>query len=47
MELIEAYKMVYNDLINNRGVYDAKNGNRHFMYGVHSVMETVAYMAGG
>lgn len=26
------------------GKYDAKNGNKHYMYGVNSVMECLAYM---
>lgn len=26
------------------GKYDAKHGDKHFMYGVHSVMECLAYM---
>ncbi len=26
------------------GKYDAKNGNEHFMYGVNTVMESLAYM---
>lgn len=26
-----------------RGCYDKKNGNKHFMYGVSSVMEYFAY----
>lgn len=42
----EAYKIVFEDLIKNRmfcGYYDAKNGNEHFMYGIETVMETIAY----
>lgn len=26
------------------GRYDAKNGNEHFMYGVSTVMESLAYL---
>ena len=26
------------------GKYDAKNGNKHYMYGINSVMECLAYM---
>ncbi len=41
----DAYRIVYDDLIQCgafRGIYDAKNGNEHFMYGVSCVMEVIA-----
>lgn len=28
------------------GVYDAKNGNEDYMYGIFTVMENIAYNAG-
>lgn len=28
------------------GRYDAKNGNEHFMYGISTVMEYLAYLVG-
>ena len=46
----EAFKIVYDEMIKNQlfcGVYDAKNGNVHFMYGISTVMEQIAYEAGG
>lgn len=48
----EAYNYVFDDLISNyggllRGNYDAKNGNEHFMYGIWTVLEIIAYNAGG
>lgn len=41
----KAFEIVYNELTKNpmfRGNYDAKNGDKHFMYGVCTVMEVVA-----
>ena len=46
--LRRAYKLVYNDLrkVNLfRGVYDARHGDEHFMYGIQTVMEIVAFEA--
>ena len=46
----EAFKIVYDEMIKCQlfcGVYDAKNGNLHFMYGISTVMEQIAYEAGG
>lgn len=48
MELKQAYQMVFNDLRKNRmfqGYYDAINGNSHFMSGIETVMEVIAYRA--
>lgn len=46
--LQNAYRMVFNDIMNSgvnlfQGVYDAKNGNVSFMYGIGTVMEYLAY----
>lgn len=44
-ELIRAYEMVYNDLMEDemcRGVYDAKDGDVHFMYGISCVLSAIA-----
>ena len=41
----EAYKIVYEDLKTHslfRGIYNAKNGSKSFMYGISIVMECVA-----
>ena len=41
-----AYWIVYSDLkqVNLfRGVYDAKHGDKHYMYGIWSVMEFIAH----
>lgn len=43
----EAYLFVYNDIINNgpslfQGVYDARNGDTHFVNGIWAVMEYIA-----
>lgn len=50
MEKFEAYRIVYEDLTKDdwlfTGKYDAENGNKHFMYGIESVMEKIAYEAG-
>ena len=48
MELQKAYEIVFNDLINSGcslflGKYDAKNGSPHFMDGIATVMEFIAY----
>jgi hypothetical protein len=48
----ESYNLVFDDLISNyggllRGTYDAKNGNEAFMYGILTVLEIIAYNAGG
>lgn len=43
-----AYKIVFNDLkkINIYcGIYDAKNGEPNFMYGIWTIMEHIAYEA--
>lgn len=48
MELKKAYQMVFNDLCKCRmfkGHYDAFNGNSHFMSGIETVMEVIAYRA--
>lgn len=49
MELREAYRMVYEDMIKNgpnlfRGIYDASHGatTSNFEYGVITVMEYIA-----
>ena len=47
-ELTKAYEMVLNDIINSGcalmiGKFDAKNGEEHFMYGISTVMEWIAY----
>ena len=44
----EAYKIVYNDILNRDiglflGRFDAKNGNPEFMYGIITLMEFIAY----
>ncbi len=49
MNTVEAWKHVYNELIKYPlfiGVYDAKNGNVHFEYGIETVMEVIAEKAG-
>ena len=46
--LRRAYKLVLKDLSDIslfRGVYDAVHGDEHFMYGIQTVMETVAFVA--
>ena len=50
MELKQAYQMVFDDLHENRmfqGHYDAVNGSPHFMSGIETVMEVIAYRAYG
>lgn len=46
--LQNAYRMVFNDIMNSgvnlfQGIYDAKNGDVTFMYGIEAVMEYLAY----
>ena len=46
----DAYKKVYKELMNIpvfSGRYDAKNADPKYMYGIESVMENIAYCAGG
>ena len=46
--LRKAYRLVYQDLRKVsmfRGVYDARNGDETFMYGIQTVMENVAHGA--
>ena len=47
MNLKEAYKMVFEDMSSKVGMftgkYDAKNGGKHFMFGISTVMEFIAY----
>lgn len=41
----EIYKVILDELCEYpifRGEYDAKNGNEHYMYGIWSVMESLA-----
>ena len=41
----KAYKTVFNDLMRHnlfKGIYDAKNGRKDFMYGIATVMECIA-----
>ena len=45
MNKVEAFKIVYEEFKQCSllmGIYDAKNGNEHFMYGVGTVMEAIA-----
>ena len=44
----EAYKIVYNDILNRDiglflGRFDAKNEKPEFMYGISTLMEFIAY----
>lgn len=42
----KAYQVVFQDLMQIdlfRGIYDAKNGNKYFMYGIATVIECIAY----
>lgn len=46
--LQNAYRLVFNDIMNSgvnlfQGIYDAKNGDVSFMYGIETVMEYLAY----
>ena len=48
MDLQQAYQIVFDDLHENRmfqGHYDAVNGSPHFMAGIETVMEVIAYRA--
>lgn len=50
MELKKAYQMVFSDLCECpmfQGHYDAANGNPHFMHGIGTVMEVIAYRGYG
>ena len=41
-----AYAIVLNDLLECpmfKGIYDAENGSEHFMHGISTVMENIAY----
>lgn len=44
--LQNAYKIVYNDMVKCGGLFvgrfDAKNGNKDFMYGIGTTMEFIA-----
>ena len=45
MEKRQIYETVFNDLLEIpmfRGVYDAKNGSEHYMYGINIVMNFIA-----
>lgn len=45
MSKSEAYQIVLEDLEKSPllcGVYDARHGNEHFMYGIATVMEIIA-----
>lgn len=48
--LQNAYKLVYNDMVKCGGLFvgrfDAKNGNKKFMYGIGTIMEFIALNAG-
>ena len=48
--LKNAYKLVYNDMVKSSGLFvgrfDAKNGNKEFMYGINTAMEFIALNAG-
>lgn len=46
MDKTEAFKIVFDELQKVdifTGKYDARNGNRYFMYGIATVMESIAY----
>ena len=47
--LQNAYKLVYNDMVKCGGLFvgrfDAKNGNKDFMYGISTIMEFIALNA--
>lgn len=45
----EMFEFVLDELMNCdlfRGKYDARNGDEHFMHGIATVMESIAYHAG-
>lgn len=49
MDAVESFEVVYEHLCKWPmfvGCYDAKNGNENFMYGIGTVMETIAQVAG-
>lgn len=49
LESVNPYKIVYDHLMQCnmcKGIYDAKNGNEHFMYGISLVMELIANKIG-
>lgn len=49
MDKTEAFRIVYEELKKNPmfcGVFDAKHGNREFMYGICTVMENIACHVG-
>ena len=43
----EAYEIVFNDMCERaklwNGIYDGKNGNKDFMFGIANVMEDIAW----
>lgn len=49
--LQQAYKLVLDDMVYNpnyslnmfKGIYDAKNGSKSYMYGINTVLEYIAY----
>ena len=46
MDKSEAYKIVFDDLIQCglfRGIYDARCGNKEYMFGIETVMGNIAY----
>ena len=50
MNKAEAYKIVLDDIMNDgpsmfMGTFDAKNGDKAFMFGIETVMEMIAYNA--
>lgn len=49
--LEDSYKEVLEDLLNNgpglfKGIYDATNGTKKYMYGIESLLEFIAYKTG-
>lgn len=48
MDKKKAYEIVVDDIMNNgasmfQGHYDAKNGNKHFMLGICTLLEYLAF----
>lgn len=46
-----AYELVLKDIIESDidlfiGKFDAKNGDKHYMYGIHTVLSFIAYKVG-
>lgn len=42
----EAYRIVFANMTKIdlfKGIYDGKNGNEHYMFGISAVMEHIAY----